>query len=229
MLTIVCSRFAEDVNWLNDLSEKYQIIIYNKGMPLKDVNEKITVYNVQNIGREGESYLRFLSDKYNEVSDKVVFTQGDPFKHSFNFFQLLEEFENDTSNQIFPLTQFWNNSLPPKYLVNEDKYYLEEISRYTLAPMKFYDDGIKIYCMDYINAHKLKIGDDLIKHFCSLIDLPDDGSPHHFFYSGCFGVTKKAIQSYKKEFYANCHNLLFTKPAYGVIFERIWYKMFKKP
>jgi len=80
---LVVARYTENLDWLNQVP--IQPIVYNKGPYLSNC------IAVPNIGREAHTYLSFIVDHYDYLPDKVFFTQGDPFPHSPNFLQLLEE------------------------------------------------------------------------------------------------------------------------------------------
>lgn len=66
----VIARYNEDISWLPKDSEN--IIIYNKGEPLNIQNEILT----KNVGRESETYLKYIIDNYNNLPDVVVFSQA---------------------------------------------------------------------------------------------------------------------------------------------------------
>ena len=63
---LVINRYNENLQWINDISNKTfikKIIVYNKGDKIPyDLDNKIKVINVKNIGREGETYLSFIID-----------------------------------------------------------------------------------------------------------------------------------------------------------------------
>jgi hypothetical protein len=230
--SLVCCRFEENIDWIRDLPSQLPIYLYNKGDKLNlEKHDNIQQYHrIANMGRESEVYLRFIYDNYDNLSDTVIFTQADPFVHHTEFLYLINNLdETHKEYKIIPLTYRWNDKLPPSHIVSEysDSFYLQNMSRFTLAPINFIDEGIQRYCLKYLIHHpELKMGDDLIKHFCNLIGLQDDGSDHKFFYSSCFSVRKDAILQHTKQFYLNCYVRLSDNPFYGHMFERVWYKMF---
>lgn len=89
---IIVSRYNEDVNWV----KKYNnYIIYNKGYPIED-----SYIQLENIGREPHTYLYHIIKNYNNLSNHTIFVQGNPFDHSPNFFNtvnqlILNNFNND--------------------------------------------------------------------------------------------------------------------------------------
>ncbi len=72
---IVVARYNEDISWLNPVQQ--HCIVYNKGKPLNISNEKF----LPNVGRESETYLRYIIDNYDNLPEVVVFTQADIEDH----------------------------------------------------------------------------------------------------------------------------------------------------
>jgi hypothetical protein len=87
-IDIIVSRFNEDLKWTLEYPfNKFQYIVYNKG------NQDIDIPNtsVPNVGRESDTYLRFIIDHYNDLPDKIIFCQGNPFDHCSNFIDLINQ------------------------------------------------------------------------------------------------------------------------------------------
>lgn len=70
----VISRYAEDISWLIPLFR--QCIVYNKGRALDLAFCDVHEHAVPNVGRESETYLRFIIDNYECLPDVTVFSQG---------------------------------------------------------------------------------------------------------------------------------------------------------
>lgn len=94
----VIAKFKEDISWVKELSCAYNIYDKDKDIP--------------NVGREAETYLRYIIENYDNLPDHVVFLQGHPFdhlkEHNINFL-------NDCIQSI-------NNSdvtIPLNYIVQE--------------------------------------------------------------------------------------------------------------
>ena len=85
-LTIV-ARYNEDICWTEKLPG--DVVIYNKG---KDFPWDTPRVDVENFGRESESYVRGILEFYEKLPeyDSVVFLQGDPFHHSKKLFDKLD-------------------------------------------------------------------------------------------------------------------------------------------
>jgi hypothetical protein len=63
----VIAKYREDTSWINELI--CPAIVYDKGK------------NIPNVGREAETYLRYIIENYDSLPDHVVFLQGKPFDH----------------------------------------------------------------------------------------------------------------------------------------------------
>ena len=235
-ISMVICRFKEELGWLQHIPKEINIYVFNKNKDDIAV-ENATVYNkCQNIGRESEVYLRYILQEYNNLPDIVIFTQGYPQEHNRNFNHLVYRMSKEGLDQdYYVLSSYWrDNEFPHPDIVKmyDGKVnYIETASRYTLCPLKHWDEGIKGVYHDYIRLHpEIKAGDDIINHFCRLIGLDDkDFGESHFFqfgYSGIFAVRKEAILKHPLNFYFNCYSLNNRNDTYGFFFERTWMKMF---
>ncbi len=94
---VVVARFDEDIRWLDQLHWDY--LVYNKGEHI-DKEYK----SIPNIGREGETYLRYIIEFYNKFPDYIAFVQGDPFPHCSNIINKINNVPLD--NQIINLSDW---------------------------------------------------------------------------------------------------------------------------
>ena len=237
-VTMVIARFNESLSWLDFMPKNINFLIYNKGQELKDEklisqpNIKI-IEKCHNTGRETETYLRHIVSNYDNLSDIVIFTQGNPLEHNPNFSHLAYGIANGEMNQdCMPMSIRWNNELPPQLVLNQSKtpYFIETASRYTLCPIKHWDLGIHHTHENYCHAHELQPGTDVFHHFCNLINFSDMSfgktETFDFFYSGIFAVKKQAILKHNLNFYFNCHSICNKAEVHGFMFERLWWTIF---
>lgn len=78
-LNIVISRYKEDINWISKINVPHTTIIYNKFYP---------EYNIlENIGREGHTYLHHIVKNYEYLPNFILFTQADPIFHDNLFIE----------------------------------------------------------------------------------------------------------------------------------------------
>ena len=67
MLQIVVARYNEDVEW----TRRYpNVIIYNKGEKLEGFDN---VVELPNVGREGHTYYKHITDNYDNLCDHTIF------------------------------------------------------------------------------------------------------------------------------------------------------------
>ena len=94
-MIIVVARYNEDVEWSKQFPN---VIIYNKGSKLEgNYNEVILD---KNVGREGHSYYKYIYDNYENLEDYTIFLQGNPFDHSPNLVQNINNYINDKNINI---------------------------------------------------------------------------------------------------------------------------------
>ena len=97
---LIIAKYKENINWiLQLLGENYidiDIIIINKGPTRINIkNRRVHIIDSENIGREGETYLNFIINNYDNLAENIFFCQGNPFTHSPTF---LENFKIDNFN-----------------------------------------------------------------------------------------------------------------------------------
>ena len=83
---IVVARYNEDVKWTKQFPN---VIIYNKGKKLEDGYNEIFL---DNVGREGHTYYKYICNNYENLSDYTIFLQGNPFDHSPNIISNLTNY-----------------------------------------------------------------------------------------------------------------------------------------
>lgn len=95
---IVVAKYNEDVTWLDAFHKK---IIYDKSeTPIPGA------IRVENIGRESETFYRYIIENYDSLPEYIVFVQGDPFEHMtminrLNFKMRIEELRPTKAIPLF--------------------------------------------------------------------------------------------------------------------------------
>jgi hypothetical protein len=88
-MLIVVARYNENIEWTNQFQN---VLIYNKGEQLeKEYNE----IKLDNVGREGHTYYKYIYENYDKLEDYTIFLQGNPFDHCPNIIQNLNNLVND--------------------------------------------------------------------------------------------------------------------------------------
>lgn len=103
---VVIARYQEDINWVKKLNCNY--LIYNKGESIPEEYKQIP-----NIGREGETYIRYIIEFYNNLPDYVTFVQGNPFFHYSNLINHLNNFQPEDKIVNLSDTILRDNPDPP--------------------------------------------------------------------------------------------------------------------
>lgn len=69
--TLVIAKYKESLDWMSDENLKdWQKIVYDKSDG-----------SIPNIGREAETYIRFILENYDKLDGLYFFCQGHPFDH----------------------------------------------------------------------------------------------------------------------------------------------------
>lgn len=84
-ISIVVSRYNENIDWTKQFKN---VVIYNKGQKLNIPNEIL----LENVGREGHTYYKYIYDNYENLNDYIVFLQGNPFDHSPSIIENLNKY-----------------------------------------------------------------------------------------------------------------------------------------
>ena len=102
-MKIIVSRYTDCVDWTKQFPN---VIIYNKGYTLNNYNNEVLL---DNVGREGHTYYKYICDNYDNLEDYTIFLQGRPFDHSPNIIFNLNKYINDKDISIdFEITRIIN-------------------------------------------------------------------------------------------------------------------------
>lgn len=75
MMEVVVARYRESVEWASGL--RFPSLVFNKNRE----DDHLFELNLPNMGRETDTFLRYLVDRYDSLPSYVTFLQGDPFDH----------------------------------------------------------------------------------------------------------------------------------------------------
>jgi hypothetical protein len=110
-MKVIVSRYKEDLSWVVDIKHPY--VIYNKGDFFP------SYINVPNEGREGETYLRYILENYDNLPETLVLCQGNPFDHCRDFIHWVNEYTPDQG--LVGLSHWVETEIP-----NEEGYFPQE-------------------------------------------------------------------------------------------------------
>lgn len=91
---IIVARYNEDIEWTKQFQN---VIIYNKGNQIANNYNEVLLNNV---GREGHTYYKYIYDNYDNLADYTIFLQGYPFDHSPNIICNLNKYINNKELNI---------------------------------------------------------------------------------------------------------------------------------
>lgn len=196
MKVAVLARYKEENNsWENTLKNRgYNVIVFNKfsGDNL-----------LENIGREGHTFLHYICTNYSQLPDEVLFSQYDPSDH-FNG-QDVDGFLNATLLDFvgFRPVEFcfnWTKIVFSHGIVGKNKY------------LKEYPGEL----IDWVGITEQLFGS------CNKLDLIACGSS----LTGMFRLTRESILRYDLAFYLKALHMLAGDELVGYYFERIWRYLF---
>lgn len=255
--TVVVSRYTEDVSWTELFDD---VIIYNKGPRLQlrpkdlkglQVPDARRVVNAENVGREGETYLKHIIENYDKLEDYIVFCQANPFEHSPRFIDsILNHW--DKFDEYQPLTWRWKDvddsiswlscknktGIPPIecrdltkcFYLDDCPIHCELVDRNFMCvyPLTWLDGGFND-CLIPRLVERLSLKKSVLEYVYERLNLGSGtGVPEviPFNYSANFGVSKDRIRRHSKAFYSNVRTFLLEHPDHGYILERLWMHFF---
>lgn len=201
---LVIARYSENIDWLKKWSNQFNVIIYNKGKD--DLDSFFNVVKLPNIGREAHTYLHHIITNYDNLPENTIFLQG--------------AIDNLGPNVFLDLNIYLKELESKEYSANSLYYFCNDYYKnidFLSDPL--YADQIKTKIFKLSN---LSFKQYILKYF--------NGLPKCIPMSmkGCFGVSKRAIQSREKYFYIE---LLNSIPEYHTVeeahfLERLWALIF---
>lgn len=243
---LVIARYAESLEWLMEIPIDIKIVVYNKGEEINDLNLRkriLQLHRVENVGRESETYLRYLSSNDLVDAEWTIFCQGDPFAHSPDFIALLSK--RKLWSEIQPLTLRYcevANRPPSSLIEKQNEEHLDSaavrteiFSLNTLLPFNYHDVGATWIAEQYRNLHGLDSDEQLSKHFCEICqwdELADRAEGSDFgrmCYAAIFAVRSSRLSMIPDQVQEQMLNLTQVHDIYGYMFERFWLHFFGMP
>ena len=232
---LIVARYNEDLSWLSKVPDTFEIMIYNKGLPVgipASTKVPIKVRNLANLGRETDTYLTYIIENYDNLPKQIIFTQGDPFPHAPKFLHLLESV---TSWQPYqPLTLYYSQDrIPPKQVMNDGHSQLTRAETFmlnSLQPTTFEDAALKKIAADY--RQKCQCDASIMHQFFGDIGLPrwlpESAERGSFAYGAIFGVCRDMILQHSKGIYQQMLEYNLNHWSVGYVAERAWWLMFDR-
>ena len=93
-MRIIIARYNENIEWTKQFPN---VTIANKGPQLPTNYNAVTL---QNVGREGHTYYKYICDNYDNLDNYTIFLQGNPFDHSPNIINNLKKLINKSDLRL---------------------------------------------------------------------------------------------------------------------------------
>jgi hypothetical protein len=235
-VSLIISRYNECIKWVlpyNDIA-----IIYNKG--IRTNVELNNINSIKNEGREGGTYLYHIINNYKNLTDRVIFLQGDPFPHNETVLFGVDNYEQTLDVQPLGLQYLKKYNIPPKDILqkykNKTSFGLEYLTIYVnkdtdYCPDYYFEDiGLKNCIKQY--KERFPNCSSLIEHFLKRSEFPLKLKTNYVLYtwSGLFSVNKLKILKHPVSVYQNLFNELISYDSHGgengYILERLWLFIF---
>lgn len=192
---IVVARYNEDVAWLAP-ERGQRVTVYDKHeeQPLPHAAQRLP-----NVGREGHTYLHHIVQRYDDLADVTVFTQGD----------IREHVDGDPNAFL-------------QQLVGEARRFGASLPRWrTHAP---YDFRHVTYLGKPLDIADRCFGDWFVTYVRKEFPFPGDIA---FYKNGIFAVSKALVRRRTVAYYARIRDtLLRPDPEQGHFLERAWCYVF---
>lgn len=240
-IAIIIARYNEDLDWIKNIPDFFDIYVYNKGATCKLPQKKnLILQELENIGRESHTYLTHIINNFNNLHDINIFCQGDSITHNKDFLKLLTKYY--LFEPIQPLSSYYvktseYDSTPPIELLYKTKYLeIDKIPTYLDYNNYFFKTVYPIYYTNIsldIIINKIQEKYNLIDYIINELGLKNIDKNYLIpvSYAGIFSVNNKLILNNDINFYKKILNyLLYDKQIDGVdngfIIERLWMSVF---
>jgi hypothetical protein len=241
-VNIVIARYNENIEWAlpyNDIA-----IVYNKGN--NDIPYFSNRFDIQNIGREGHTYLYHILNRYCELSRRTIFLQADWFPHNETILYGIDNYDKHLPVQPMGLVYLRDKAIPPLYIEEKFTKCTNYGFKYMTLPVTGDQDYVgDAYFLDHgvvgnmLNYKKENPKTAMISNFDSFLyyskfprqlnPLPTTCVP--FTFCALFSVRKEDIWLYNHEVYLNItKELLRLNPqggTNGYVLERLWLWLFQ--
>ena len=233
-VNLVVSRFLEPINWVmayNDIA-----VVYNKGNAIFGFNR---IINIENVGREGHTYLYHIKQNYKELANTTIFIQADPFAHNPTILFGIDNYFRFDPLQPLGLRYLKDWNLPPNEYIKANKTvtdygleYLKNVANGNLICDGFHDVGMIEIRKDVDKLYPECRNRTVVEGFLSRAKFPFRSTIKQISFTFCalFAVHRNRILHYRVEVFQNLLNELIRKNnqggVNGYILEKTWLYIF---
>ena len=97
---VVIARYNENLSWIESNFPCDKVTVYNKGLDNLNLPSNCQVIKLPNIGRESHTYLHHIIENYNNLANRTLFLQGDPFDHKSFIYNPLSKYKTINTGHI---------------------------------------------------------------------------------------------------------------------------------
>lgn len=211
---IVISRYNENLDWINnDPFNKHPIVIYNKGVNNKYVNNSnvIKTINLPNVGRESHTYLYHIINNYHNLADVTIFLPGSAdLINKYHRAKKMVEMVEQTNNTVLSC------AYDPMIVKNQYNFTIDEYFSSHNNNKQINQNGV------ILKSSVRPYGKWFEKTFVN------NEKNDYVSYCGIISISKKNILQKPKSYYEKLLNELDThhNPEVGHYLERSWYSIF---
>ena len=192
MIQLVVARYLENLNWVGNIPPQIQAVVYDKsGENLPDS------VALPNVGREAHTYLHHICENFENLADFLVFCQGKPFDHAFDFHRTLREWAVNPPQNDFS----WLG-----HIIDTDTH-----------------DGARLFATWSKNLGHERLQMNAFHRALFGFDGPEEYS---FVLGAQFGVSRDLITARGLEFWRRALQISLDFPDAAHCFERSWDRVF---
>eukprot|EP00929_Paragymnodinium_shiwhaense_P121109 TRINITY_DN93237_c0_g1_i1.p1 TRINITY_DN93237_c0_g1~~TRINITY_DN93237_c0_g1_i1.p1 ORF type:complete len:385 (+),score=43.70 TRINITY_DN93237_c0_g1_i1:96-1250(+) len=227
-LDVVISWYCEREEWFKDITD-LPLVVYSKKKACtprlkdyiaarKDGGENVKIKELENVGREGHSYLHHILKNWDNLATYTAFVQGAGVHNGVRFIRGIREFlskGNSTRVASWPLVH-WKGDTPTLYIDSDPD------SRYAKGGM---DDQASIYHFGW--SAEGDLGNRARDTYISIFGGDACDAPPLIFFAGAnMIIHREAIWAKPKSFWRFLHNAIVECVVYGWDLERMWLYVF---
>lgn len=213
-ITLCISRFNEDIRWINNPEfAKFAKVIYNKGnvFDASVLGQACEIISLDNVGREGHTYLHHIIEHYDNLDEITVFLPGSCMGElKIDTTQRLIKRVCESSNTVI-MGAWYDQGVHQKFASFQiDSWEGSNSKNKTLQPERACaPSSIRPFSRWYKNF----FGDVFVRVAC---------------FGGLFAVHKKHILQHSQEYYRQLISTLdqHSNPEDGHFMERSWAAVF---
>jgi hypothetical protein len=235
---IVLARYNECVDWA--FAYEDIVIVYDKcDIPTRQIPNFKHYEKMENIGREGHTYLTHIIRNYYSLPERTFFLQGYSFDHNITLLFAIDNYKKNMGVQPLGLVyeDFEEHQHPPTKIINKYKHETNYGLEYCVVNINgdlqsedYYDTGMAGIKDEYITQYKYQAerGLNIVDAFLERANISFDKTTEQirFTFSALFSVSNKFLLKNNCEIYKNILNELISLDKQaginGYILERLW-------